>query len=193
VELSTTVQQYRAQSETWFSLGCSTLPNWLTDLNSFVRFGQRIWLHPALDFHKMNRNWCGKWFRNVLQGETAPFRPNLKDDRFRSEISSIRVRFNPNFCKPFSSQAKCFWKVAYRFLWTPRGCLWLAWTSTTQFSILVLFETHIGSSSTYLLSPKSEFLQTYLLSGHLVLEGGMLIFMDSNRFFMVGVTFIRLL
>ena len=55
------------------------------------------------------------------------------------------------------------------------------------------FETHIGNSSTYLLSPKSEFLQTYLLSGHLVLEGGMLIFMDSNRFFMVGVTFIRLL
>ena len=45
----------------------------------------------------------------------------------------------------------------------------------------------------YLLSAKSEFLQTYLLSDHLVLEGGMLIFMDSNRFFMVGVTFIRLL
>jgi hypothetical protein len=105
----------------------------------------------------MNRNWCGKWFRNLFQDETAPFRPNFKDDRFRSEIGSFRVRFNAKFCEPISSRLKCFWKVAYRFLWTSRGSLWFYRTSTTQFSTLVLFGTHIGSSSAYLLSKNANF------------------------------------
>ena len=130
----------------------------LTDLfERFCAVGQWMWLHPALDFHKMNRNWCGKWFRNLFQDETAPFRPNFKDDRFRSEIGSFRVRFNANFCEPISSRLRCFWKVAYRFLWTSRGSLWFYRTSTTQFSTLVLFGSHIGSSSAYLLSKNAKF------------------------------------
>jgi len=141
----------------------------------------------------MNRNWCGKWFRNLFQDETAPFRPNFKDDRFRSEIGSFRVRFNANFCEPISSRLKCFWKVAYRFLWTSRGSLWFYRTSTTQFSTLVLFGSHIGSSSAYLLSKKCDFLWTYLLSAQVFLEGGVSFFMDSNRFFMVLLTVLRLL
>ena len=42
-------------------------------------------------------------------------------------------------------------------------------------------------------SDQCEVLCTYLLSAQVFLEGGVSFFMDSNRFFMVGVTFIRLL
>jgi len=94
---------------------CSTLPNWLTDLNSFVRFGQWIWLHPALDFHKMNRNWCGKWFRNLSRMKQLHSARTSKMIDFEAKLAHFASDSMRSFVNlsPLGSSVFGRWRIVF--------------------------------------------------------------------------------
>ena len=76
----------------------------------------------------------GRWrivfygLQEVLYGFIERRQPNFRLWYFSDPILAVQAltcyQKNATFCEPISSRLKCFWKVAYRFLWTPIDSLW---------------------------------------------------------------------